>query len=70
MGGQPWRNVELCEGDWNAFDLFAVCVKKHGCTVLGWIDFRGEEVCHENHENLYTTKISMLTVATTGTYSY
>ena len=31
-------------------------------SVLGWINFCGEEVCHENHENLYTTKISTLTV--------
>ena len=25
-------------------------------SVLGWIKFCGEEVCHENHENVYTMK--------------
>ena len=24
---QPWRNVELCEGDRKRVDSFAVCVK-------------------------------------------
>ena len=38
----------------NTFDPFTVCMKNHGCTVLGWINFCGEEVCHVNHENFYT----------------